>query len=132
MVVSSNPSLATSFLFFSTKMITFVLCNIFEWIWYSEFILYTSILDIWGGYGPIKIWISFLASFVTVCLLDLGFRRSQTYKIKLTTYRRCKVTQTSSHYYIPPYWKYAVAIGDSISKFQIGDWLCLFVWARVQ
>ena len=27
------------FLFFSTKMITFVLCNIFERIWYSEFIL---------------------------------------------------------------------------------------------
>ena len=36
-VVSSNPSQATSF--FSTKMITFVLCNIFEVIWNSEFIL---------------------------------------------------------------------------------------------
>ena len=38
-VVSSNPSQATSFLSFSTKMITFVLCNIFELILYSEFIL---------------------------------------------------------------------------------------------
>ena len=42
-VVSSNPSQATSFLFFSTKMITFVLCNIFELIWYSEFILVNEI-----------------------------------------------------------------------------------------
>ena len=39
-VVSSNPGQATSFsIFFSTKMITFVPCNIFERIWYSEFIL---------------------------------------------------------------------------------------------
>ena len=38
-MVSSNPSQATSFLFFSTKMITFVVCKIFELIWYSEFIL---------------------------------------------------------------------------------------------
>ena len=35
--MSLNPSQATSFLFFSTKMITFVLWNIFEWIWYSEY-----------------------------------------------------------------------------------------------
>ena len=40
--MSSNLSQATSFLFFSTKMITFMLCNIFELIWYSEFILGTS------------------------------------------------------------------------------------------
>ena len=34
--MSSNPSQATSFLFFSTKVITFKPCNIFELIWYSE------------------------------------------------------------------------------------------------
>ena len=45
-VMSSNPIQATSFLFFSTKKITFVLFNIFEWIWYSEFIL-VNCVDIW-------------------------------------------------------------------------------------
>ena len=33
------PARPPLFLFFSTKMITFVPCNIFEQIWYSEFIL---------------------------------------------------------------------------------------------
>ena len=40
LIWSLNPSQNTSFsIFFSTKMITFVPCNIFERIWYSEFIL---------------------------------------------------------------------------------------------
>ena len=38
--MSLNPGLATSFFFlFFSQMITFVPCNIFEQIWYSEFIL---------------------------------------------------------------------------------------------
>ena len=44
--MSSNPNQATSFLFFSTKMITFVLCNICECIWYSEFILRKVALNV--------------------------------------------------------------------------------------
>ena len=34
-----SNTLETLFLFFPQKMITFVPCNIFERIWYSEFIL---------------------------------------------------------------------------------------------
>ena len=41
MIVSLNPGLANSFLIPppQKKMIALVLCNIFEQIWYSEFIL---------------------------------------------------------------------------------------------
>ena len=65
-VVSSNPSQATSFLFFSTTMITFVLCNIFELIWYSEFILEDF-------FQPTKLMNVHLETDSTPCILPSGY-----------------------------------------------------------
>ena len=48
-----NPSQATSFLFSSTKVITFKPSNIFELIWYSEWPLDSSFLSSLLGFDLI-------------------------------------------------------------------------------